>query len=603
MGITEVENTMMRKYNARAVYLLGILLFMMIGVVPPLHAFNTDEHLLPGNLLTFSLMGNEAISKDFRIDPHGFIQLPDIGPINCKGLTLQTLKAIAIKQLSSSYKNADSLGVSKKSNQFYVNVLGLVAKPGTYLVGPHDGLQIALERAGGMLDGAQMNQLQLHREAKVIIIDYKQYLNTGNFSMLPSLMAMDEIFVPSSKLIGNVKLNNQQLLPQQGDAANFKDSIKIFGAVFKPGAYTYNPNFSAIDYLLKAGGTTLYAKTDQIKIIDNATAVAFNLREYLTTAQKALLPKISLGATIFVPQTSEVAKPGTGTVYVMGQVQHPGSFELGKKTSFMGAVGNAGGPNQYAETRKIRIIHANGKVDYFDMQAFTEGLGHVKLPELIGGDVIYFPLKTDLNEKSWLDIAPKRSIKIIGAVTRPGRYEWADEMNIMDLISNVGGPTKDADTAHIRIISTDSQTPPIEFNLKSVIEKGIGKEGLPKLKAGYTVSVPEIARAPINLKQAIKLFGEVYKPGAYAYNPKLTAVDYILLAGGITHYANPDQIRIIDNTQSTSFNLKEYLDTATSKNMPVIREGATIFVPVVTNDVKSDSRTVYVIGQVQKPDA
>ena len=124
--------------------------------------------------------------------------------------------------------------------------------------------------------------------------------------------------------------------------------------------------------------------------------------------------------------------------------------------------------------------------------------------------------KTDLNEKSWLDIAPNRSIKIIGAVVRPGRYEWAPEMNIMDLISNVGGPTKDADTAHIRIISNDNKTGPIEFNLKEVIEKGIGTEGLPKLQAGYTVVVPELAQPKLDMQQSIKIFGEVYKPGAYA---------------------------------------------------------------------------------------
>ena len=86
-------------------------------------------------------------------------------------------------------------------------------------------------------------------------------------------------------------------------------------------------------------------------------------------------------------------------------------------------------------------------------------------------------------------------------------------------------------------------------------------------------------------------------------NPKLTAVDYILLAGGTTHYASPDQIRIIDNNKSVMFNLRDYLDTANPGNMPVISPGATIFIPVATPQVKSGVRTVYVMGQVQKPGA
>lgn len=584
-------------------FLIHVLLVLFIGL-GSLHAENVEEKLQPGNLLTFSLMGNDVISKDFRIDIHGYIQLPDVGPINCVGETVTSLRTLAIKKLAFLYKNADLLSISKKDSKIYVSVLGMVMKPGTYLIGPNDSVQIAIEKAGGMQDGAQMNQIQLHRDDKVIVIDYKQYLNTGDSKVLPALMAKDQIFVPSSKLMGNVKIDNRLLMAnQQGDAANFNDSVKIFGAVIKPGAYAYNPKFTAIDYLLKAGGTSQYAQTDQIKVIDNATAVVFNLREYLNTAQKDLLPKIGLGATIFVPQSNEVAKPGSSTVYVMGQVQRPGAYEMTAKTTFMDAVGNAGGPNQYAEARKIRVIRSNGSVEYFDMQAFTEGLATVKMPILTAGDVIYFPLKTDLNEKSWLDIAPKRSIKIIGAVIRPGRYEWADEMNIMDLISNVGGPSKDADTAHIRIISTDNKTPPIEFNLKEVIEKGIGPEGLPQLKAGYTIVVPEVSHVPLNTEKAIKIFGEVYKPGLYAFNPKQTAVDYILQAGGITHYASPEQIKIIDNDHATPFNLKEYLDTAKTGSMPSIGEGATIFVPVVSEQVKSDSRTVYVMGQVQKPGA
>ncbi|KTD04758.1 SLBB domain-containing protein [Fluoribacter gormanii] len=583
--------------------LIRYLLLFCLSITT-VFAAEADEQLYPGNLLSFSLYGNTTLSKEVRIDPQGHIQLPDVGQFNCQGQTLSSLRLLVVNKLRTIYKNANDLSISRKSDEIYVQVLGMVQNPGQYLVPPNANIQIAIRKAGDLLDGAQMNQIQLRRNGKVTVIDYKKYLDSGNNSILHPLRASDEIFVPSSQLVSNVKVDNRYLVPKQDiDVATLKDSIKIFGAVTKPGVYAYNAQFSVLDYLLKAGGTTYLADTTQIKIINNATASVFNMSEYLNTGNKKLIPALSGGATIFIPQTSETAKPGSTTIYVMGQVQKPGTYELGKNATFMDAVANAGGPDQYAETRKIRIIHSDGTTADFDLQAFTEGLTAAKLPVLRLGDVIYFPLKTDLNEKSWLNTAPNRAIKIIGAVQKPGRYDWADEMSIMDLISNVGGPTKDADTAHIRIVSNDSNVAPVEFNLKQMIATGIGAKGLPKLKAGDTVVVPELASTPLNINQSVKILGEVFKPGAYTYNPKYNVVDYLLLAGGITHYAAPEQIKVLDHETSVVFNLKDYLETAKSSHIPLINQGATIFVPVTTSQMQAGAQTVYVMGQVQKPGA
>ncbi len=56
-----------------------------------------------------------------------------------------------------------------------------------------------------------------------------------------------------------------------------------------------------------------------------------------------------------------------------------------------------------------------------------------------------------MNEKSWLKISPDRAVSVIGEVVRPGRIEWSQEMDFMDLLSHVGGPTLRADTTKIEI--------------------------------------------------------------------------------------------------------------------------------------------------------
>ncbi|MDA1379018.1 SLBB domain-containing protein [Plesiomonas shigelloides subsp. oncorhynchi] len=43
---------------------------------------------------------------------------------------------------------------------------------------------------------------------------------------------------------------------------------------------------------------------------------------------------------------------------------------------------------------------------------------------------------------------------VIGQVNKPGRYEWSDEMSLLDLLANAGGPSDKADTSKIQILTT-----------------------------------------------------------------------------------------------------------------------------------------------------
>src|SRR5690606_29384091 len=131
---------------------------------------------------------------------------------------------------------------------------------------------------------------------------------------------------------------------------------------------------------------------------------------------------------------------------------------------FIDILANSGGPTRFADTRQIRVIKPGGKVELFDMVAFTEGKGG-KIPAVGPGDAILVPEKTDTDQPSWLKIPSGRAVHVMGAVVKPGRYEWSDEMSLFDLIANAGGPTGKGDLTAIRILkqSTGKATPVI-FN-------------------------------------------------------------------------------------------------------------------------------------------
>ncbi len=86
------------------------------------------------------------------------------------------------------------------------------------------------------------------------------------------------------------------------------------------------------------------------------------------------------------------------------------------------------------------------------------------MPAVGPGDAIFVPEKTDMNEKSWLKVAPSRAVAVMGEVVRPGRIEWSDEMDLIDLIAHVGGPTRRADTSKIEISNNGKVTSLIWIN-------------------------------------------------------------------------------------------------------------------------------------------
>ncbi|MCG6485162.1 SLBB domain-containing protein, partial [Vibrio parahaemolyticus] len=150
------------------------------------------------------------------------------------------------------------------------------------------------------------------------VFDYKQFLETGEESALPSLQSMDTLFVPASPLVGNIEQDfNPTALANAGDSASSNTSIKVFGEVNAPGSFSFKADTSLVDILMRSGGVTRYASVEQIRIISDTTPTLFNLKKYLDSGDSALLPILKPGSTVFVPKQEEEIKAGANVVYVM----------------------------------------------------------------------------------------------------------------------------------------------------------------------------------------------------------------------------------------------------------------------------------------------
>ncbi|MDD9155107.1 SLBB domain-containing protein [Aliivibrio sp. S4TY2] len=582
-------------------------------------ANEANNNVRVGDVISIMLPGEDSLNKEFQVDKQGRVILPEVGPIFVAGKTEAQMVSSITLSLKTILQDLTNLQVFVSKRQLIINIQGYVKQPGEYTLVDGDSVQLALYAAGGLRSGAQLNRLQLRRADKVTTFNYKAFLDSGNQSLLPTLQSLDTLFIPASPMVGNIEQEfDPAKLSQAGDAADGKKAIKVFGEVNSPGTFSYKSGTNLVDVLMRAGGVTRYAGVEQIRVISKNQPALFNLKRYLDTGDSSLLPPLEVGSTIFVPKQEEEIKSGSNMVYVMGEVAKPGAFEGKKGATFMDILANAGGPTRFAESRQIRVIKANGAVINFDLSGYTEGTNYMRPPAIAAGDAIFVPEKTDMNEKSWLKIAPSRAVRVLGEVQHPGRIEWSDEMSFLDLLAHVGGPTLRGDTTRIEIVTPDASgtNQVYTFNLDSFISKGKPDSTLPTIRAGATIRVHDLPQDPSDNKSqwvrqssdsSIYVFGQVNAAGRYRFTNDMHFLDILSAADGPTMDADIHNIRITHRDKSyarvSKLNLALYFETGDESLLPKVKTGDTIYIPEKNRIWVDESKesTIRVLGAINKP--
>ncbi|MBS0227197.1 MAG: polysaccharide export protein [Proteobacteria bacterium] len=111
----------------------------------------TDYHIGAMDMLTISVFGVDALSKDVRVNAKGQISLPLIGTVNAGGRTTQQLEA-ELKQLySANYLQNPQVSVFvKEFSSQKVTLEGALGHPGIFPITGKITLLQALALAGGV---------------------------------------------------------------------------------------------------------------------------------------------------------------------------------------------------------------------------------------------------------------------------------------------------------------------------------------------------------------------------------------------------------------------------------------------------------------------
>lgn len=273
-----------------------------------------------------------------------------------------------------------------------------------------------------------------------------------------------------------------------------------------------------------------------------------------------------------------IGKVKSMTVNVVGDVLVPGPYSLPALSAITSAIFMAGGVEETASVRNIRLYRDGKLAATFDLYDFIFNGTYSNDLKLQDGDVVSVP--------SHCAIAT-----IEGEVKRPMRYEMKPGETLKDLIAYAGGFTEDAVTDNVYLERKD-QARGYSFDVMK------SEFGTACIQGGDLVAVRK--NNPI-FENRVKIGGAVIKPGQYSIGGKIqTAKDLVEAAGGLSEAALKDRAVIFRKDKdmvdcSVNIDIKKVMDG--TENVILVREDS---LHVYTASEIRDTTYVKIYGEIQE---
>ena len=206
-------------------------------------------------------------------------------------------------------------------------------------------------------------------------------------------------------------------------------------------------------------------------------------------------------------------------VYLVGNIEHPGSYTLSSLSTLTNALFASGGPSKIGSLRDIQVKRKGETIVHFDLYDFLmkgEKSGDIRLmPE----DVIFIPPIGQL-------------AGIAGHVNHPAIYELNKKTRVSDLIKMAGGLNPLAFKGRIQVQRIEDHALRTFFETNLIgMEDGSEKDFF--LKNGDLVKVFSILQTTDWKRfRTVQIIGEVQSPGEYIVEKGDTLSALIEHAGG-----------------------------------------------------------------------
>lgn len=484
-----------------------------------------DYVLGAGDEVSIDIYGASQKTADCTVSPDGDIVIEGYGPVHVGGLSVAAAKAKLRATLGSRYQSSRinlSLGQTRTVS---INVMGEVAKPGTYTLSAFASVFNALYMAGGTNDIGTLRNIKIYRQNRLVsVCDIYDYILNG-------------------KMTGNVRLHDGDVII----VGPYDCLVNITGKVKRPMYYEMKRNESLQTLLRYAGGFTgdAYKKAVRVNRKTGREYAVFNVDEFDMSSFR-----IADGDSVSV---DSILPRYENTVEIKGAVFRPGMYQLGDGiNSVRTLVQHAEGLTEDAFTARAVMHRMNADRTLRVIPVDIKGIMDQSIADipLKQNDVLFIPSKqTAMNE---------RTITIQGEVMYPGIYKYADNETLEDFVLQAGGLTNGASTVKVDVarrvgnpkaVSTDSV---IAQTYTFALKDGFVVDGKPGFVLQPFDEVFVRKDPTYTEQQKVSVDGEVTFPGTYALSRRqMRLTDLVAAAGGATPLAYIRGARLERKTNET----------------------------------------------------
>jgi protein involved in polysaccharide export with SLBB domain len=205
----------------------------------------------------------------------------------------------------------------------------------------------------------------------------------------------------------------------------------------------------------------------------------------------------------------------TVRVYVVGDVQRPGAYDVNSLSTPLSAVFTAGGPTARGSLRTLRHFRGTELVQELDVYDLLLHGIRSRVERLQPGDTILVPT-----------LGPEVTIE--GMVRRPAVYELHGEKSLAEVLELSGGVLP---TGTLRRIDVDRlQAHDHRSMLRLELPETAGNPGIDTALANFQIQDGDRIRiSPIlpYSDKTVYLDGHVFRPGKYAYRDGMKVTDLV----------------------------------------------------------------------------
>lgn len=391
--------------------LLALVSLPLLLAAAPLSA--QELPVTSGDRLMVTVAEEKELSGTFTVDPEGDIVLALIDKVSVKGKSLAQVREELTRRLSRFIRDPQVRVEFGERSQVTVGFTGLVRTPGAIKLKQGSRLLEGLAAVGGvLLPTADDEHVRLQRRGEPAprILDLRRLDREAVLNL--ELRDGDQIHVPP--------------LPM--------NTIRVLGAVNKPGEFARKESIPLLDAIGLAGGITEGSERRKVHVLrKNMTQPeTVNLEEVLTGKTNAVLRD---GDTLTVLALPRIV------VKVFGHVAKPGEREMKEGTTALEAITEAGGFTMEADKSAVFVMLPSEEVRRVNLAKLDSPDGALPLPN---GARVYIP-----------EQAPLR-YAVAGGVHEPGVFpvprDGMQKVYLSDALAQAKGPIERAKKKTIALI-------------------------------------------------------------------------------------------------------------------------------------------------------